>query len=196
MTQNQAKIQGKFYPLQQEEWLRACRELKPAHIAVLYYLKTLNPDSEKLSVSNNDIASALGITRSTVSRAICALHEKHWLPDWFEVQFREQNNVELTIRDTSEAGRQGHRLKAEVGGQVEVVTAVGRIDLLTATELIEVKDIQDWKNALGQTLAYSAFFPTHSKRIHLFGKADLTKLALAQATCSEFDITVTFEEVQ
>jgi len=28
-----------------------------------------------------------------------------------------------------------------------------------------------------------------------FGKQDLTKLALAQATCSEFGITVTSEEV-
>jgi len=35
-----------------------------------------------------------------------------------------------------------------------------------------------------------------SYRIHLFGKQDLAKLALAQATCSEFGITVTFEEVQ
>jgi hypothetical protein len=88
------------------------------------------------------------------------------------------------------------RLKLELGGQVGVVTAVGRIDVLTDTELIEIKDIQDWKNALGQILAYSSFFSGHSKRIHLFGQSDLAKLALAQATCSEFDITVTFEEVQ
>lgn len=33
-------------------------------------------------------------------------------------------------------------------------------------------------------------------RIHLFGRSDLAKLALAQATCLEFRITVTFEEVR
>ncbi|WP_375514260.1 hypothetical protein [uncultured Nostoc sp.] len=33
-------------------------------------------------------------------------------------------------------------------------------------------------------------------RIHLFERSDLAKLALAQATCLEFRITVTFEEVQ
>jgi len=87
-------------------------------------------------------------------------------------------------------------LKLKLGGQIEVVTAVGRIDLLTTTEVIEVKNINDWKGALGQILAYSAFFPEHSKRIHLFGRPDLAKLAQAQATCSEFCITVTFEEVQ
>ncbi|KYC34887.1 hypothetical protein WA1_50130 [Scytonema hofmannii PCC 7110] len=87
------------------------------------------------------------------------------------------------------------RLKHELGGQTEVVTAVGRIDLLTSTEVIEIKEISDWKEALGKVLAYSAFKPEHSKRIHPFGKPDLTKLALAQATGSEFDVVVTFEEV-
>jgi hypothetical protein len=32
--------------------------------------------------------------------------------------------------------------------------------------------------------------------IHLFGRSDLLKLALAQTTASEFGIVVTFEEVQ
>ncbi|MEA5507972.1 hypothetical protein VB735_33795 [Halotia wernerae UHCC 0503] len=181
------KIQGKFYPLQHEEWLRACRELKPAEVEVLYYLNTINPCSESISIPYGIIASDLERNKSTVSRAIQALKEKNWLPDWFEVQFREQNNIETTIRD---------RLQTELGGQTEVVTAVGRIDLLTASEVIEIKNINDWKEALGKILAYSAFFTEHSKRIHLFGRSDLTKLVLAQATCSEFDITVTFEEVQ
>lgn len=101
-------------------------------------------------------------------------------------QAASRDRIEHQIRD---------RLKAELGGQTEVVTAVGRIDLLTATEVIEIKNIDDWKEALGKILAYSAFFPEHSKRIHLFGKPDLTKLARFSATCSEFGITVTFEEV-
>ena len=187
MTQNTVKIQGKFYPLQHEEWLRACRELKPAEISVLYYLKTSNPCGERMAVSCIDIASKLKLDKSTARRAIKSLKKKNWLPEWVEVQFREQSNTELTIRN---------RLKAELGGEVEVITAVGRIDLLTTTEIIEIKNINDWKEALGKLLAYEAFFPEHQKRIHLFGNQDLAKLALAQATCSEFGITVTFEEVQ
>ena len=77
-----------------------------------------------------------------------------------------------------------------------VITAVGRIDLLTESEVIEIKNIDDWKEVLGKILAYSAFFPTHAKRVHLFGKLDLGKLSLAKSTCFEFDITVTFEEVK
>jgi hypothetical protein len=34
----QAKIDGKFYPLQHEEWLRACRELTSAQRDVLFRL--------------------------------------------------------------------------------------------------------------------------------------------------------------
>lgn len=77
---------------------------------------------------------------------------------------------------------------------VEVTTTVGRIDLLTATEIIEIKEINEWKEALGKLLAYSSFFPQHNKRIHLFGRPDLSKLTIARATCKEFNITVTFEE--
>lgn len=187
MTQSSSKIQGKFYPLQHEEWLRACKELVPAEFNVLYYLKTVNPSCERKTISYSVIASELKINRSTVSRAIQVLKKKDWLPQWFEVQFKEQRNVELTIRD---------RLKTELGGEVEVITAVGRIDLLTATEVIEIKNIDNWKEALGKILAYSSFFPEHNKRIHLFGHPDLAKLALAQATCSEFEITVTFEKME
>ncbi len=187
MTQNKSKIQGKFYPLQHEEWLRANRELKPAEVDVLYYLKTVNRIGERISIPCSVIASDLKRDKSTVSRAILALKEKNWLPEWFEVQFREQDNAEAKIRQ---------RLRAELGGEMEVVTAVGRIDLLTESEVIEIKNINDWKEALGKILAYSAFFPEHSKRIHLFGKQDLAKLALATQTCWEFAVIVTFEEVQ
>lgn len=109
------------------------------------------------------------------------------LPKWFAFKKTDCADIERRIRD---------RMKAELAEEVEVVTAVGRIDLLTATEVIEIKNISDWKEALGKILAYSAFFAEHSKRIHLFGRPELAKLALAQATCSEFGITVTFEEVK
>ncbi|MBO3458495.1 hypothetical protein G7B40_024950 [Aetokthonos hydrillicola Thurmond2011] len=185
MPQNNSRIQAKFYPLQHEEWLRACSELKPAEVDVLYYLKTVNPIGQRISIPCNFIASDLKRDKSTISQAILALREKNWLPEWFEVQFREQDNIESNIRDC---------LKAELSGEVQVVTAVGGIDLLTESEVIEIKEISNWKGALGQILAFSSFFLDHQKRIHLFGRLDLTKLPLAQAICSEFGITVTFEE--
>ncbi|MEH1838502.1 MAG: hypothetical protein V7L20_06990 [Nostoc sp.] len=75
------KIQGKFYPLQHEEWLRACRELTPAQRDVLYYLRTLDPYSTGMEISPSRIAKDLStaekpVHRSTVGRALKALDEK------------------------------------------------------------------------------------------------------------------------
>ena len=137
--------------------------------------------------SQTELAIRLNVSRQAVNGALGELDASGLLPQGITFKKKASADVERQIQD---------RLKDELGGQVEVVTAVGRIDLLTESEVIEIKEISDWKEALGKILAYSAFFPNHSKRIHLFGKQDLSKLALAQATCSEFGITVTFEEVQ
>ncbi|NJL80425.1 MAG: hypothetical protein HC917_19340 [Richelia sp. SM2_1_7] len=133
------------------------------------------------------IISEIDISKATFYRAIAKFQELKLLPEWFPLDKAQYADIERGIRD---------RLKVELGGEIEVITAVGRIDLLTAIEVIEIKNISNWKEALGKILAYSSFFPEHSKRIHLFGHSDLQKMALAQATCSEFGITVTFEEVE
>jgi DNA-binding MarR family transcriptional regulator len=191
VTQQSPKIQGRFYPLQHEEWLKACRELTPAQRDVLYYIRTIDPYNQGIDVNCAEIARQLSGTerivhRQTVSRALKTLIAKGYLPESFSFKFAPGDEAERKIRD---------RLRAEIGGEIEVITSVGRIDLLTEFEVIEVKEISNWKEALGKILAYSAFFPEHHRRIHLFGRCDLTRLALAQATCSEFGITVTFEEV-
>ena len=98
MTQNNPKIQGKFYPLQHEEWLRACKELTSAELDVLYYLKTINPSYEKITISYSVIASDLKKNKITVSRAIKTLKEKNWLPQWLEVQQVEQNTI-MTVKE-------------------------------------------------------------------------------------------------
>jgi hypothetical protein len=190
MTQNNQKIQGKFYPLQHEEWLRACRELTPAQRDVLYYIRTIDPYNQGVDINCAEIACQLSgseriVHRQTVSRALKELVAKKYLPDKYSFISAPADETERRIRD---------RLKVELSGEVELITAVGRIDLLTSTEVIEIKNIDNWKEALGKILAYSSFFPEHSKRIHLFGRSDLAKLALAIATCSEFEIAVTFEE--
>jgi hypothetical protein len=78
------KIQGKFYPLQHEEWLRACRELTPAQRDVLYYLRTLDPYSTGLEISPSRIARDLSteekpVHRSTVGRALKVLDHKEFI---------------------------------------------------------------------------------------------------------------------
>jgi hypothetical protein len=72
----EAKIEGKFYPLQHQEWLRACRELTPAELKVLYYIRTADPYSNGVRLTAAAIARDLScegqtpVSRQTVSRAV------------------------------------------------------------------------------------------------------------------------------
>lgn len=55
------------------------------------------------------------------------------------------------------------------GGQREVHTPVGYIDLLTDDKIVEVKKISDFKHSVGQILSYSKYYPNHQKAIYLYG---------------------------
>jgi hypothetical protein len=80
MTDERSRIDGKFYPLQNDEWLQACQELKPAEVRVLYHLRTLDPFGEKeLELGVSAIALRLGLSKGTVSKALKALNEKEWI---------------------------------------------------------------------------------------------------------------------
>jgi hypothetical protein len=113
--------------------------------------------------------------------------------------FEEFYNMPLpTYRSKTGRGKPNERqvklrLHSEVGGEVEVPCAAGFIDILTATELIEVKNIKDWKSAIGQVLVYGKYYPSHQKRIHLFGKCHTSYLDLVRIHCNEFNIILTFE---
>ncbi|GAB1542944.1 hypothetical protein NUACC21_56180 [Scytonema sp. NUACC21] len=73
------KIQGKFYPLQHEEWLKVYKELTDSQRGVLYYLRSLDPYSNGLRIRASKIAGDLGISRQTVYKAIDVLEEKGYV---------------------------------------------------------------------------------------------------------------------
>lgn len=83
------------------------------------------------------------------------------------------------------------RLKVELGGQIEVCCDSGYIDLLIDTEIIEIKHGMNWKHAVGQLLMYSLDYPTHKKRIHLFGIEYDEKI---NQNCEIYNISVTYEK--
>lgn len=85
------------------------------------------------------------------------------------------------------------RLALQLNGQTEVVTLAGNIDILTQEEIIEVKSIKNWKCALGQVLIYGQFYPSHVKRIHLFGETQESYLQMIIEMVSKFDVVVTWE---
>jgi hypothetical protein len=97
---------------------------------------------------------------------------------------------------TSEYGVQ-IRLEHETGGRT-VHTPVGYIDILSETEVIEIKDgssSQSRMKAIGQVMAYSTFCPGKTKRIHLFAisKTPPHKLEVFMAVCQNLNIVVTLE---
>lgn len=79
------------------------------------------------------------------------------------------------------------------GAKTEVHCSSGIIDILTPTEVIEVKRASMWKAAMGQVLAYGEDFPEHSKRIHLFSH-EKQHYRLAVVTCERFGVKVTHAE--
>jgi len=56
--------------------------------------------------------------------------------------------------------------------QSGIKTPVGYIDVLTDTKIIEVKQINLWKHALGQVKCYGYYYPDKQKWIYLFNQRD------------------------
>jgi len=93
----------------------------------------------------------------------------------------ESNNIEKQIQI---------RLLKELGGEIEVKTEFGYIDLLTKTEIIEIKNGMNWKHGLGQLCVYSEYFPEHKKRLHLF---ELEYNERINKLCKKYNIEVSYE---
>ena len=126
MTQSTTKIQGKFYPLQQEEWLDACRELTQAQLAILYYIRTTDPYNQGIEINCAEIARLLSkperiVHRQTISRALKELDTKGFIDlELLQVKAKVKpkglwcNNTSEYDQglesDTSKAGCQGHRV--------------------------------------------------------------------------------------
>ena len=60
-----------------------------------------------------------------------------------------------------------NKLNEKIKGKLEVPTPIGRIDIVSDTEIIEIKAFKNWKSAIGQIISYAYFYPTKNKRIHL-----------------------------
>lgn len=76
----------------------------------------------------------------------------------------------------------------ELNGKMEVKTCSGYIDLLTDTQIIEIKEFSEWKSALGQILSYSVHYPDREKVIVLFGKMDTIMLKIIRETYNKYRI--------
>ena len=90
-------------------------------------------------------------------------------------------------------------LASLVAGRTEVETPSGFIDVLSDTQVIEVKYYRKWKDGLGQVFAYQSHYPRLARRLHLFahhGDVDTNKyFELAKSVCDTHAVEVTFEQV-
>ncbi|WP_414553052.1 hypothetical protein [Anabaena sp. CCY 0017] len=69
----------KFYPLELDEWLSACKDLTKSQLSILYYLRTVDPYSNGLKIKASVIAEELGISRKTVYESISVLKQKAYI---------------------------------------------------------------------------------------------------------------------
>ena len=138
----------------------------------------------RMPLTADEIMERAGISRSAYTTAVTKLDELALLPDWCKIQ--RKNQPERAVRD---------RLQSQLGGKVEAYTKFGLIDLLTETELIEIKVAHRWKDAIGHIIAKSEKYPNHKKRLHLFGTQEPI-LDNIKDVCDRLDIHVTFELVE
>jgi hypothetical protein len=131
------------------------------------------------------ICQELNISRATFRKWLPQIHEWTHCADWLEIVSRRKG-AEFEIQK---------RLHQELGGKMEAYTPVGPIDLITKTEAIEIKRIEDWKEALGQVIAKGQSFPKLTKRIHLFGESSKQLKKITQ-NCQTLDVLVTFEKIR
>lgn len=83
----------------------------------------------------------------------------------------------------------------KLGGQriqFEVKTKAGDIDILTSTEIIEIKNLGEWKHALGQVLSYGFCMPDKKLRIYLYGEIDGEYHTFICNVCKQFNVEVSF----
>jgi hypothetical protein len=84
------------------------------------------------------------------------------------------------LEGLSEKWFQDHLVK-EIGGVTEFPVRIGRIDIISGKEIIEVKYAKDWKHAVGQALCYALEFgESYAPCLALIGAQDFTIEALCK----------------
>jgi hypothetical protein len=144
-----------------------------------FYLEMMHLQGE--TPSERQICKDLKIAPSTLRKWLPKVHAWSHCADWLQLQARKGPEYPIQLR-----------MHEELGGKMEAFTVVGRIDLVTDTEVIEIKQIAQWKDALGEVLAKGQCFPEHHKRIHLFGASDKLMEKIVPC-CSVLEVLVTFE---
>jgi hypothetical protein len=118
-----------------------------------------------------------------------------WIEEWKTIKNNQEiykNKISNLISDDDYYSKEQEivkQLQEKIGGQKEVETKVGYIDLLTDTQLIEVKNGKNWKHAVGQVLMYGIEYPNYEKVICLF---DIENNEVINNYCKKYNIQVLY----
>lgn len=74
-------------------------------------------------------------------------------------------------------------------------TRDGQVDILTATEVIEIGEIGQWKEAMMRVIFKGGGRPTHGLRVHLHGRGGMDVYLAAFRIMNQAGIRVTTEPV-
>jgi len=124
-----------------------------------------------------------------------AVKVTEWVEEWYRTSETNRDLFmhEITHLEASPLAQMErdvqNKLAAKYMAQKEVRIEVGFIDLLTDDELIEIKEGSSWKQSIGQVLAYGEFYPSHKKKIVLFGELS-NDLATIKRICGKHAISV------
>ncbi len=147
------------------------------------YLKALSLETGTSTSTLLFTVRGKGKKQGTWAHPIVALNFSQWCKSSQNKKITKTG--ELSIRDS---------LASQLRGQKEVPCKTGFVDVLTNQELVEVKGIKDWKEAIGQVLVYACEFPNNKPRIHLFGEASTEYKHMIMSFCSQLNVAVSFED--
>jgi hypothetical protein len=129
-----------------------------------------------------------------------AVKVSEWIEEWYKSSdinyakfLHEINNLKPSRSSQQIEKNIQAKLAKKYNADVEIETEVGMIDMLTNTEIIEIKVASKWKHALGQIISYGEFYPSHKKKIILFGKVEVN-IETIKKICIKFDVEVELHE--
>jgi hypothetical protein len=83
-------------------------------------------------------------------------------------------------------------LQEREGGETEVETPAGLVDLLTDQEVIKIKHVKNWKEGT-QVLIYAHYFGDRKPRVHLFGGYSQSFKVMVEEVFSALSLTTSWE---
>lgn len=186
---NDSNIAGKFIP---KGYVNATAMCKANNKTWSSYFRSNKAQSFASKVSatynlDNAVISIVGGNDKDLQGTWVHIEVANHLLAWLQENNKQcnHNKSEAKVRD---------KLASSINGKTEVVTPSGNIDFLTSRELIEVKEAPNWKAAVGQVIVYGHYYPSHSKRIHLFGTVHSRVKAEIETVCKSQNIKVTWEQ--